>query len=61
MRAFGPIRRSTSSVKLPFALQEVEPAKISFLYSSTSILAGQVPVTVTGEVVKRCPLGGPTI
>jgi hypothetical protein len=42
-------------------LQAAEPAKMSFLYISTNVFGGQVPLIVTGDVLKRCWLVGEVI
>jgi hypothetical protein len=43
---------------VPVLLQKVEPAKMSFLNSSTNVSLGQVPETVIGDVPKRWPSVG---
>jgi hypothetical protein len=43
---------------MPASLQGVEPAKISFLNTSTNVFVGHVPEMFIGTVLKCCPSVG---
>jgi hypothetical protein len=61
MRAFSPTKRSIFIEYVPSSWQLVDPAKISFLNSSTKVFCGHVPAIVTGDSLKCCPSVGTEI